>query len=113
MKGLRHQCDVMEPPKSWGTVGERIGKSKVYGPYRDVPCSVDDVTGTENQIANQTTGTKTFRVKTQSGHPKFPITNQHWIRWQGRILNIADAKDIDQNGLKYDLLCGEVLDQKK
>ena len=105
---MKFRCDVMEPPKTYGTVGERIGNSTVY--LRGLPCSIDDVTGDERKVANQTTGVKTFIAKLY-GDPRKPITNRHWLKWGKRILQISDAKDTQQNGTEYELICGETQDQ--
>lgn len=108
MKGLRHQCDVMEPPNAQGGYGEGVGNDGVY--LRGIPCSIEHLSGREGEVARATFGASVIRVKLY-GDPRKPIKKTHRLRVKGfageRLLEIADVKDVHENGQQYELICGE------
>lgn len=101
---LRHRCDVLETPNAQGGYGEGIGNDGVY--LRNIPCSLEHLSGREAEVARATFGAATHKVK-MYGDPRKPIKKTHTLKVGERILHIADVKDVMQNGHQYELLCGE------
>lgn len=104
MKNLRHQCDVMEPPKPTDENGQAVGLPATI--LRGVPCSIEQLSGREGDVAHQTYGFAVTKVKFY-GDPKKPIKSHYYLQVGARRLEIADFNDVHQNGQEYELLCGE------
>lgn len=109
MKGLRHQCDVMEPPKAQGSRGQEIGNSTTY--LKGVPCSIETISGRELEQARATWSESTYRVQ-MYGDPRKPITSGHWLKFGERRMSIGHIDDKHQNGIELTLICGELQNLK-
>lgn len=105
MKNMRFQCDVMEPPPTTDDNGQPIGKPTAV--MRGIPCSIEQLSGREGEIAHQTRGFAVTRVKFH-GDPRKPIKPHYFLQVGDKRLEISDINDVRRNGEEYELLCGEV-----
>jgi hypothetical protein len=105
MKDLRHRCDVMEPPRPTDENGHAVGSPTTI--LANVPCSIEQLSGREGDVAHQTRGFAVTRVKFY-GDPRKPIKSHYYLQVGERKLEIADVNDVQQNGREYELLCGEM-----
>jgi len=94
----------MAPPKTGDSLGQEVGNDAPY--IRGVPCSIEQLSGREAEAAHQTFGAVSLKVA-MYGDPRKPITIRHRLKVGERILEIADVKDVNQNGQELELLCGE------
>jgi hypothetical protein len=101
---LRHQCDVMEPAGTLDANGQPIGNARPY--LRGVPCSMEQVSGREGEVAHQTYGFRVTKVQ-MYGDPKKPIKPEHYLQFPDRRLEIIDRSDLMQNGQQWELICAE------
>lgn len=101
---MQHQCDVMVPPEAQGAYGELVGNDGVY--LRNVPISIEHLSGREGEVARATFGASVLKVG-MYGDPRKPIKKDQKLRVGERTLEIADIKDVHQNGTQYELICGE------
>lgn len=104
MRNLRHQCDVMEPPSPQDENGQVAGLPTVI--LSKVPCSIEQLSGREGEVAHQTYGFAVTKVKFY-GDPRKPLKSHYFLKVGERTLHIADFNDVHQNGVEYELLCGE------
>lgn len=95
----------MEPSTTTDENGQPIGHPKVI--MASVPCSIEQLSGREGEIAHQTRGFAVTRVKFW-GDPSKPIKPHYFLRVDGKRLEISDINDLHRNGEEYELLCGEV-----
>ncbi len=102
----RHYCTVMLDPESLDDHGQPRGADSAY--IKDVPCSIETLSGREAEIARQQYAQADYLV-TCSGDPARPIREHMFLQLDTRRLEIGVVKDIDQNGVNLELLCGEVL----
>lgn len=101
---LRHRVTVKSPATGVGRRGQRSGDDTTL--LRDEPAEVVTLSGRELEQARATFAAAMLRVVMRV-HPKFPITTNNYLEFNGRTLNIGHVNDIDNRGIKYELLCGE------
>lgn len=105
MRNMKHQVDVMEPATAPDEFNQPAGQDTVYIPK--VPCSIEPLSTRELETARQIGGTATHKVM-MYGNPAKPIKHTMYLNFQGRKMNISEAKDVDMNGLVWELIVGEV-----
>lgn len=103
---MRHMVTVMRPTQAQGTRGEPQGKDAVI--VKDVPCSIETLSGREGELARQIFAAATYRVQ-MYGDPSKPIENTDYLQFGSRRLNIGFINDRQQNGIELELLCEEAL----
>lgn len=108
MPAKRHLVNVMRPTKATGDYGETQGAPEEL--YHHCPCSIEQISGREGEIARQTVPTATHRVKLYAD-PRKPIDARCYLTGGSigeRVLQIgAPPNDKRQNGVELELLCGE------
>ncbi len=104
MKSLRHVVKVMRPTKNEGSLGELQGNPEVI--CNQWPCSIDALSGNEQERARQNGVTATYKIEGY-GNPDKPFKETDWLELGERKFNIANIEDVQLNGVKLKLLCGE------
>ena len=100
----RHRVNIYDPTKAQGLDGQLQGQDVVI--YREVPCSIETLGGSESEVANQQTAITNYRV-TLYGDPNKPIHHACYLTLGPRKLHIQAIDDRHQNGTQLTLLCGE------
>lgn len=103
---LRHYVNVLLGPDATDDHGQAVGLDTVY--IKDVPCSIETLSGRESEIARQQYAEATHLVKCY-GDPARPIREHMRLRFGARLIEIGFVKDVNQNGEVLELLCGEVV----
>jgi hypothetical protein len=114
MRNMVHQVDVMEPATATDDYNQPSGQPTVYIPK--VPCSIEPLNSSEVTLARQINATHLYKVRFY-GDPKKPIKHTQHLRQKTAVnpdkyrrLEIGSAIDLDQNGLKWELIVGEVVE---
>lgn len=106
---MRHRCDVLEPiPQSSASTarGQRTGAEKLI--RVSVACSIEKLTARETELANQLEIQRAVIV-CMPGDPSKPMTERQFLRIGTRRLEVAQVADLDQDGRRLELLCGETV----
>jgi hypothetical protein len=101
----RHVVNVMRP----GEANGEDARSRPPATFRkDVPCSIEPLTGREVERMNQMQAVASVKV-TMYGDPNKQIQATDWlIDHFGKRLNIAEIRDESRGQLgKVELMCGE------
>jgi hypothetical protein len=104
VRNLRHYVNVMRPTKAADEYGQTQGQPETL--LANVPCSVETLSGRELELARATFGMVSYKV-TMYGDPSKPIRRTDYLTMGDRRLEIADVKDTYQNGVVFELICGE------
>ena len=104
MPAKRHLVTVMRPAEATDEYGQTQGQPATI--LKDVPCSIEPLSGRETELARQTFGIASLRVR-MYGDPAKPLQYTDWLAFGGRRLNIGQIIDRHQNGLDLELICGE------
>lgn len=104
MRNLRHICDVMAPGSSKDDRGQTHGKRTLA---RNVPCSIETLSGRELEQARATWTEAVYRVR-MYGNPQKPIDETCWLEINGRRMNIIHKSDPHFNEIELELTCGEL-----
>jgi head-tail adaptor len=100
----RHFITIKRPSSLTGTKGQRTGNDTIL--LRDVPASVETLSGNELELARQTVANATHRVIVWAD-PENPITTRDYCLFGARVLRIGHYDDPEQKGLEWVLLCSE------
>jgi hypothetical protein len=106
VKNMRHVVTVMRPAEAVGSLGQTQGQPTTI--YQNWPCSIKTVGGSESVQGQQIGGSRTLEVEGYTD-PKKPIRTEDYLQLGTRVLNVSFVDDVDQNGVKVRLLCGESL----
>lgn len=99
-----HIVQIHCPPDALGDDGQPRGKEGVL--YRDVPCSIETLGGTEPIAGGQQQAITTYRIEMR-GDPGRPIRHSDHLKFGQRTLSIQAIEDKHQNGCELVLICGE------
>ena len=105
-----HVVSVMRPTLATGALGQTQGPPQIV--CKDVQCTVKSLSGRELELARSTFAAATCEV-TLAGDPNNPILETDYCEFKDgvhakpRRLHIGNITDLNQNGRKYVLLCGE------
>lgn len=100
----RHFGTIKRPSTTKGVKGQRTGNDTIV--LRDVPCSIETLSGRELEIARQTVADATHRVRIWAD-PDNPIATTDYLVFGSRTLRIGHYDDPEQQGLEWVLLCSE------
>ena len=103
---MRHVVTVMRPTEAVGTLGQAQGQDQTI--YQQWQCSIKTVGGSESVQGQQVSGSRTLEVEGYTD-PRKPIKTEDYLKFGSRTLSVSFVDDIDQNGTKVRLLCGESL----
>lgn len=102
---MRHRVNVMRPPSPQGEPGQL--NSQATELIKNVPCSIEPLSGREAERMQQMYATATLTVG-MYGDPAKPLKTTDWLIDQtGKRLNIMHIKDKQRNGIELELTCGE------
>lgn len=102
---MRHIVDVMRPPEPQGEGGQLNSQPKVL--MKDVPCSIENLSGIEQERMQQMYATARNKVR-MYGDPDNPLRTVDWLVDQsGKRLNILQINDKWRNGIELEMICGE------
>lgn len=101
---FRHQADLKLPSTSVDSLGQRTGADSTI--LADVPCEIVQLTGLELIRARKIYPEATHSVKLW-GDPDIQITSRHYMLWGTRKLYVGGVVDLENNGIKLELLCKE------
>lgn len=102
---MRHVVNVMRPADPQGEGGAALPPTTLI---KNVPCSIDNLTGRELERLQQNYATATSKVKFW-GDPSRQVKNTDWLIDEfGKRLNIVQINDPlrNQQGI-VELVCGE------
>lgn len=104
MKSRRHVVTVKRPTKTLGTLGEEQGQPEIV--MANWPCSIRTLTGAEQERARQNGVVASYSIE---GYwtPDKQLDETCFLSYGTRTINIAQVEDVDFNGQKMRLLCGE------
>lgn len=111
MRNLRHIVNVHRPTQALDSRGQ-ANNDTVY--WRDVPCSIETLSGQEQIVARQLLATATYKVA-MYGNPEKRLDPSDKLEWgvkpdgKPRYLEIGEIRDLQQNGQQLELICGEIL----
>jgi head-tail adaptor len=103
---LRHVVTVMRPTLATGTLGQTQGNPLTI--YEQWPCSMKTIGGSESVQGQQVSGSRTLEIEGYTD-PRKPIVERDYLKFGSRTLHVSFVDDIDQNGTKVRLVCGENL----
>lgn len=110
MKNMRHVVNVMRPTQALGTRGEGEGKDQQV--LKDVPCSIETLSGREAELARSVYPDATYKVEMYAD-PSNPVTAVMYLTGGTigtRRLHIGFVNDSNNMGTaSLTLLCGEDL----
>ncbi len=107
MKSLRHVVKVMRPTKATGGRGQIQGTPETV--FNEWPCSIETLNGREVVQARTVFAEATLKVEGY-GDPAKRFKERDYLTGGSigsRVLNIGFINDMQQNGVKLSLLCGE------
>ena len=99
---MRHVVNVMRPTKSKGSLGQSQGEPETI--IQNVPCSIETLSGNEQEAARQNGVTATYMVKLTG---PMDIDEKCYLTLGSRQFNIAHVADTNLNGIDLVLLCAE------
>ena len=103
----RFVASIYRPAQALDAYGQEKGAEQVI--MRDVPVSLETLSGREVELARQQYAGATLRAQL-TGDPKKPISYRDRLQVNGRSLEIGFIRDEQQNGIELELLLGEVVD---
>ena len=99
------QVTVCCPPDALGDDGQPRGQDGVL--RKDVPCSIDPVSGIESDTAGQLTAITSYTVKLY-GDPARKISPRDYLKLGNRTLSVQSVIDPSMAQLgELTLVCGE------
>jgi hypothetical protein len=104
---MRHLVNVMRPTGAEGDLGERRGQPICV--RREVPCSIETLTGREIDQARTILSDAIYKVEFYAD-PSKVVTQNDFLTGGTlgkRELHIGYVNDVNMQGLKLELLCGE------
>lgn len=104
---MRHLVNVMRPAAPVTDRGQQRGQPLCV--RREVPCSIETISGTEDTEARRQMPTATYSVELYHD-PSKPILELDYLTGGtlgDRVFNIGHVADPDFKGLKLTLLCSE------
>ena len=107
MKGYRHTVNVMRPSLATTDRGQQRGQPTCV--RRNVPCSIETLSGNQSEIARQLYTDATYSVKFYADQSK-PVDEKCYLTGGtlgSRQLQIGHVADKDFQNLELMLLCGE------
>lgn len=105
MRNLRHIVTVKRPRQgNLGTRGQKQGEDETI--YAEWPCSIETLSGSEAELARQNFPTASLSVAGYTD-PAKPIKATDYLLLGTRRINVGFVNDVDQMGLKAELICGE------
>ena len=107
---LDQRVNVHRPTSALDSRGQ-ANNDTVY--WRDVPCSIETLSGQEQIVARQLLATATYKIA-MYGNPEKRLETTDRLEWgmkdgKPRLLEIGQIRDLNQNGVQLELICGEVL----
>ncbi len=106
MTSLRHVVRVMRPAPPGGESSQTIPPQAIRN---EVPCSIETMNARESERMQQMYAGANVKVEGH-GDPAKRFKERDYLTGGSigsRVLNIGFINDIQQNGLKLSLLCGE------
>lgn len=106
----RHAVDIMRPPaiadNAYDARGQLSGNPKVVA--KDVPCSIEKLSGRELELARQNMAQATMRIRV-FGDPAWNLTTGDYLlrTSDSSRIDIGYIKDPDETDLEYTLTCAE------
>lgn len=107
MKGYDNTVNVMRPATASTDRGQQRGQPTCV--RREVPCSIETLTGNQSEIARQLYTDATYSVKFYAD-PSKPVDEKCYLTGGTlgeRKLQIGHVADTDFKNLELTLLCGE------
>jgi SPP1 family predicted phage head-tail adaptor len=102
---LRHRVAIKRPASGRGTRGERTGEDFVVSPEEFA--SIETLSGREAERARAVYAEATYRVEMRI-RPGIEVTENDYLQHGTRRFHIGHVDDVDQRGIKYELLCAEL-----
>lgn len=101
----QHIVNVCCPPTALGDDGQPRGNAGVL--RRDVPCSIEALSGTESDVGGQQTAITNYTVKLY-GDPERKIRHTDWLTLGPRKFAVQSIDDPSMGQLgELTLICGE------
>ena len=100
----RHRVTIKRPSASLGARGQRTGEDETVA--TEVPAAITALGGEELVQARQVFARARYRVELRF-NPTLDLTEQHYLEFRSRRLNIGMVTNVNEENVEWTLLCAE------